>query len=134
MSFVYPAVDELVDKPLLGDGECIQIVKMKVPGLIGISTRNWVKGESVMDSPNLRRGTAIATFGPDGRYPTANSGQHAALFLKHAGSGIWVMDMWRTRGKITKRFISIPRNREPRPDGTWPDASNNALAFSVIER
>lgn len=28
----------------------------------------------------------------------------------------------------------IVREHEQRPDGTWPDASNNAFAFYVIER
>lgn len=107
MPFVYPAVDELLDKPLLGDGECIQIVKMLVPGLTQQSTRSWKQGAAVKDLPNLRRGTAIATFGPDGRYPSENTGQHAALFLKHAGAGIWVMDQFRSRGKISRRLLCV---------------------------
>ncbi len=112
MPFVYAAVDELLDKPLLGDKDCIQIVKMLVPGLIGLSTQSWRQGTAVKDVENLRRGTAIATFGPDGRYPRANTGQHAALFLKHAGAGFYVMDQWRRLGKISKRHIGIPREHE----------------------
>jgi hypothetical protein len=134
MPYVYAAVDELLEKPLLGDGQCIQIVKMIVPGLIGISTQSWKQGEAVKDVANLRQGTAIATFGPDGKFPIGNTGQHAALFLKHAGAGFWVMDQWRTQGMIRRRHIGIPREHEQRTDGTWPNASNNAHAFSVIER
>ena len=134
MPYAYPSADELLDKPLLGDGECIQIVKMLVPGLVGLSTRSWKKGAAVKNVQNLRRGTAIATFGPNGRFPTGNTGQHAALFLSHAGAGIWVLDQWRSQGRIVRRHIGIPKVHEQRPDGTWPNASNNALAFSVIER
>jgi len=119
--------------PLIGDGECVTLIKMKVPGLIGISTLNWKEGQPVKDLPGLARGTAIATF-VNGRFPPGSTGKHACIFLAHAGAGLWVIDQYRRSGTIIKRHIGIPREHLQRPDGSWPDASNNALAFSVIER
>lgn len=66
--------------------------------------------------------------------PHRHSGQHAALFIASAGSGIWITDQWKgdsNKPKVSKRHI--PR-RGQRSDGTYPDASNNAEAFYVIER
>jgi hypothetical protein len=85
----------LKDHALFGTGECVDIIKALVPGLIGVSTQSWKRGASVKDSPSLLRGTAIATFGPDGRFPSANTGQHAALFVAHAGAGIYLVEQYR---------------------------------------
>jgi hypothetical protein len=48
MPYVNTRVDELLGKPLLGDGECVQIVKTTVPGLVDIGTMNWKEGEPVL--------------------------------------------------------------------------------------
>jgi hypothetical protein len=118
---------------LFGKGECVDIIKALVPGLIGISTQTWKEGAMVKDSPGLARGTAIATF-TKGRFPHANTGQHAAIFVAHAGAGIWVVDQYRASGKVRLRHMEVPRERAQRPDGTWPTPSRNPLAFAVIER
>lgn len=119
---------------LFGTGECVDLIKALVPGLIGITTQNWKRGASVKDLPELARGTAIATFGPDGRFPTANTGQHAAIFVSHAGAGMWVVEQYRASLVVLYRHMEVPRKHAKRPDGTWPNRSRNPLAFSVIER
>ena len=103
-------------------------------GLQRISTQLWRKGAPVKDSPGLARGTAIATFGPDGRFPRANTGQHAALFVAHAGAGMYVVEQYQASLVVVFRHMSVPREHSMRPDGTFPNRSRNPLAFSVIER
>lgn len=138
MGYVYSGVDELAKggTPNAGSGECVDIVKQYVPGLKGLSTTTWRAGAWVIEAGStIRRGTAIATFDKNGRFPQHRNGQHAALVLRVMGSGIWVVDQWRTnKGKITKRLIRVPPpGLQRNADGSFRDASNNALAFRVIE-
>jgi hypothetical protein len=125
---------ELNGHALFGEGECVDLIKALVPGLQRISTQVWRKGATVKDSPGLARGTAIATFGPDGRFPRANTGQHAALFVAHAGAGMYVVEQYQASLVVVFRHMSVPREHSIRPDGTFPIRSRNPLAFSVIER
>jgi hypothetical protein len=125
----------LKDRPHFGSGECVDLVKELVPGLKGVTTQSWKQGASVKDLPNLARGTAIATFGPDGKFPTKNTGQHAAIFVAHAGAGIWVVEQYRNSKYVLYRHMGLPQGEwKQRPDGTWPQRSKNPYAFSVIER
>ncbi|WP_426197624.1 BPSL0067 family protein [Massilia sp. DWR3-1-1] len=134
MPYVNTHVDELLGKPLLGDGECVQIVKMTVPGLVDIGTMNWKEGEPVLGSKDLQRGTAIATF-TKGRFSRQHTGPHAALFLAYAGATrFYVMEQHTRSRRIASRRIRIPLHGNRRADGTYPQTSNNALAFSVIEQ
>jgi hypothetical protein len=118
---------------LFGTGECVDLLNALVPGLIGVSTQQWVKGASVKDSPGLARGTAIATFGPDGKFPQKNTGQHACLFVAHAGAGIYVVEQYHQSRRVVFRHMGIPRESAQNPDGSWQSRSRNPLAFSVIE-
>jgi hypothetical protein len=140
MSYVYKDVDELAKgkTPLAGTGTCVDIIKKYVPGLIGKSTTTWRPGAWVMQAgASIPKGTAIATFGPDGRFPHSEHGQHAAIVVRVMGSGIWVVDQW--KGDPLKPTISLHLIRVPPPhkqrnsDGSFHDMSNNALAFRVIE-
>jgi hypothetical protein len=125
---------ELNGHALFGTGECVDLIKALVPGLQDVSTQSWKQGISVKDAPNLARGTAIATFGPDGRFPRANTGQHAALFVAHAGAGFYVVEQYHASLVVVYRHMPIPREHVRRADGTYPNRSRNPLAFSVIER
>jgi hypothetical protein len=134
MPFVHKSVDTLQDAEQVDGGDCVALVKANTPGLMGVPTSAWREGAKVIDSPGLVRGTAIATF-VEGRYPQAGkTGKHAAYFLKHAGAGIWVMDQWKndsTKPRVSKRHVPrLGKNK----DGTYKNPSNNAEAFSVIER
>jgi hypothetical protein len=131
MPFIYNGIREIENKPRVGDGGCVTLIKTLTPGLQGLSTSAWRKGATVVGSTGLLPGTAIATF-ENGRYPGRSSGNHAAFFLAYGGAGIWVIDQWahETKTKVERRFIHPAR---PRKDGTFADPSNSAQAFSVIE-
>lgn len=123
------ALDQL---KMFGKGECVDLIKAMVPGLIGVSTQRWKQGAMVKDSPGLKRGTAIATF-TKRRFPHADTGQHAAILVAHAGAGIWMVDQYKASGKVRFRHMEVPRIHAQRPDGSWPTPSRNPLAFAVIE-
>jgi hypothetical protein len=110
------------------------LIKEKTPGLQGVTTLAWRQGAAVLESKNLARGTAIATF-EKGRYPHRPTGNHAAFFLAYAGQAIWVMDQWKNdpigKPTVSKRLISPGRTRK---DGSLRDPSNSSQAFFVIER
>lgn len=132
---IYNDVSQLEGKEKAGDGDCVDLLKAYVPGPRSFSARAcWIPGERVIDARRLVKGTAIATF-VKGRYPNGNSGQHAAIFLSHAGpNSFWVMDQWKGKPKIKARLIYAPKpGVKQRADGSWPDASNVAPAFAVIE-
>jgi hypothetical protein len=135
MPYIYKGVRSLQDHPLVDGGDCVALVKAYAPGLKGRHTSTWKEGARVIDvASELEPGTAIATF-VRGRYPQAGTtGKHAAFFIKSAGSGIWVMDQWKNdphKPRVSMRHISRAGRRE---DGTYTNPSNNAEAFSVIER
>lgn len=135
MPYIYNDVSKLEGKARAGEGDCVDLVKTYVPGLRSFSARScWRPGERVVDARGLAKGTAIATF-VKGRYPSGSSGQHAAIFLSHAGpNSFWVMDQWLDKRKIKARLIYPPKpSVKQMPDGSWPDASNVGPAFSVIE-
>jgi hypothetical protein len=74
-------------------------------------------GEQVKGNSNLVPGTAIATFGPNGKY----AGGHAAVYMGQDQNGIQVMDQW-VGHPVAPRTI--------RWDGETP--SNNGSLFHVI--
>ena len=107
-----------------GNTECVEFIKQT---LDAPPTNLWREGDKVeKGKKNVLTGTAIATF-IDKKYPqTGSSGKHAAIYLDQDGSGIIVLDQWRTQGSVQKRTI--------RWSPTDPsNLSNNGNAFSVIE-
>lgn len=117
MPYIYPEVDTLLKQPFIKEGDCVDLIKALVPGLIGKSTTSWKQGENVMEARRagkvFPRGTAIATF-EHGRFPqkcgpnydgTRMSCKHAALLLRADPSGLWVMDQY--KGDKNRLFISI---------------------------
>ncbi|MET3132214.1 hypothetical protein AAKU55_002484 [Oxalobacteraceae bacterium GrIS 1.11] len=110
---------------------CVDLVK-EFTALRHHSTGAWREGAKVLDNRNMIAGTAIATF-VRGRYPNQAHNNHAAFFLRHGPNGFWVIDQWaedRYKPRVSARYISsFGRNR----DGTYPRASDNADAFSIIE-
>ena len=138
MPFIFNNPKSLVGKPLAGSGTCVDLIKVYVPGLRGLPTTAWREGASVMDARGaIAPGTAIATF-EKGRYPRRSHDNHAALVVLVMGSGIWVVDQWAHDPKnplIKKRLIRVPAPGEQRnADGSFKKPSDNALAYSVIER
>lgn len=126
MTDVYSDVRSLEGKPKEGNGECVTLVKNHTS--VG-QTGNWREGENVVGNKTLQQGTAIATF-VDGRYANNSHGNHAAFYMGQVSDGIYIMDQWRSKTKINKRFI---RRKGRDAHGRFIDPSNNADAFFVIE-
>jgi hypothetical protein len=91
---------EAFEGRVIGAGHCVDFVKAAA-GLPRITA--WREGAPVRGNPHIARGTAIATFEPDGSY-TSESGNHAAIYLSQDDRGIWVYDQWRGQ-PVHKRLI-----------------------------
>lgn len=129
MSYVYREAIHLVGKKVIGNGQCVELVKKYVN--VG-TTVGWKEGAAVVGNTALHEGTAIATF-VNGRYLSRPHGNHAAFFVREALGGIYVIDQWKSKDKkeIGQRFL---KSKGKNADGSYRDPSNNADAFSVIER
>ena len=105
------------ENQVVGDGHCVSLIKQCSPAPL---TDQWRPGARVLDS-QPRPGTVIATF-KNGRYPN-KTGHHAAIYIKHDSSGIWVWDQW--LGKpVHKRLIRF------RDDNVNP--GNTAQKYRVV--
>jgi hypothetical protein len=148
MPFRYWAFFTLPGQLKVDTGECARLVQVMVPQLGHTST--WRPGERVFDILTrggiIEPGTAVATF-VNGRYPTAGH-RHAAFYegpaLNTNGTlnGIILIDQWNPhatpwnphpapRDDIRRRTVQSKGNM--RPDGSFPQISDNAEAFYVIE-
>ena len=59
------------------------------------STLVWKQGELVKGKTGLAKGTAIATFGSDGKYTNKSDGTaHGAIYISQSTTGIDVWDQW----------------------------------------
>lgn len=136
--YIYPRAGYLERHAKVRDGECVAIVQEFTSAP---ATRQWKAGVRVIDAPDLKHGTAIATM-INGRYPSYPwLRRHAALYMRKGPpgpdgkpTGFWVVEQYNHPPitAIQARFIrrkGLPQNE----DGSWPDASNNADAFYVIE-
>ena len=128
MPYLYAKAADLKGKPIVGSGQCVALVQHFAGAP---TTANWRQGDAVVGNQTLKAGTAIATF-VDERYPNHSHGNHAALFIKHAGDGIYIADQWHAKGK-TEISVRLIRSRGKGKKGRYIQPSNNADAFSVIE-
>lgn len=133
MPFVYANVKHLEGAKLIGEGDCVDLIKRYAPGLRNAPTSAWRAGERVVDAKNLAPGTAIATF-VNGRYPTGAANRHAALFVASGGQTIYVMDQWKDdpkfKPKVSERPIRPGLSRNGHLEGSMSNASQ---FFYVIE-
>lgn len=108
-----------------GNTECVEFVRQATGAP---KTTTWKKGKKVSDanSAEIARGTAIATFDADGKYPTDGFGKHAAIYLRHNEQFIQVLDQWNSQGKVRPRPIWFDR-----PANT--KRVNDADTYYVIE-
>lgn len=133
----YEAAGSLENKAKVGDGECVALVQTYTKAQ---HSSTWRAGEKVIASRGLVSGMAIATFA-NGRFPSGKLRRHAAFFLRYGprdqdGNAvyIWVIEQYNHPPikAIQARKIFV-KPGAPGKDGAWPDASNNANAFHVIE-
>lgn len=108
-----------------GNTECVEFIRQATDAP---PTVMWKKGKKVSDAKfgEIARGTAIATFDSNGKYPADALGKHAAIYLEHNAQHITVLDQWNDQGEVKQRFIWFNR-----PKGT--KRSNDADTFYVIE-
>lgn len=108
-----------------GNTECVIFIQKAAGAPV---TASWKKGKKVSDAKQgeIARGTAIATFDANGKYPTDGGGQHAAIYLTHDSNAIHVLDQWRAQGEVKQRSIRFNNK-------TATSRSNRAEDFYVIE-
>jgi hypothetical protein len=108
-----------------GNTECVEFVCQATGAPV---TDKWRRGAKVSKATptDIPRGTAIATFDDNRRYPTDRHGKHAAVYLSHDKTGINVLDQWDSQGEVLPRRIWFNR-----PKGTY--RSNDGDTFYVIE-
>jgi hypothetical protein len=108
-----------------GNTECVVFVQQAAGAP---PTSMWSRGLRVKDAKDaeIPKGTAIATFDDNGKYPTDGAGKHAAIYLSHSSTAIRVLDQWKSQGEVKERSIWFDK-----PAGT--SRSNDANTFWVIE-
>ena len=108
-----------------GNTECVEFIRQAAGAL---HTSTWKKGKKVSEAKagDIPRGTAIATFDANGRYPTDGLGKHAAIYLFHDSICIRVLDQWNDQREVKSRPIWFNR-----PKGT--KRNNDANTYYVIE-
>jgi hypothetical protein len=115
---------EALERRVIGAGHCVDLVKAAA----GVPrTAAWREGAPVRGNSHIARGTAIATFEPEGNY-TSESGNHAAIYLSQDDRGIWVYDQWQGQ-PVHKRLIRF----EGGSSSKWGSKSNDGRRFAVIE-
>ena len=104
---------------VIGDGHCVAFVRTcsKAP-----ETAKWKAGKKVRGA-DIAKGTAIATF-KSGKYSSAETGNHAAIYDGQDEKGIFVWDQWKGQ-PVHRRQIEFR--------GGKGSPSNDGDAFSVIE-
>jgi hypothetical protein len=108
---------------VIGSGQCVALVELVTHTP---STASWKAGRKVQGDMSVTSGTAIATFGPDGRYQNREDGSsHAAIYMGQTGQGLIVWDQW-VKQPTHERLI---RFKAP---GDGPNV-DNGIAFCVIE-
>jgi hypothetical protein len=117
-------IEELKGQPLKANGQCVRLLQEVISGMP--HTSFWRPGEKVKGNIKIKKGTAIATFF-NGRYPSNEHGNHAAIYLRQDAASIWVIDQFISD---KEKFQKI--NNRPLHFGA-PYPSNNGDLFYVIE-
>ena len=113
---------ESYENEVVGNGQCVAFVQ-KASG--APLTSSWTKGALAKNS-HIAKGTAIATFDPDGSYGNHTDGRsHAAIFVEQQSAGLLVWDQW-VGHPVSQRVIRF-RNGSGKP-------VNDGDQFYVIEQ
>lgn len=117
-----------------GNTECVAFITAVTAAP---ATTSWKKGKKVLDASEaeIKKGTAIATFDDNGKYPKDGKGKHAAIYLSHSRQQqtITVLDQWNSQGGVKKRIIHVWANKNETIGGKPYKRSNDADTFYVIE-
>lgn len=138
--FIYHSAQNLVGKPLAGDGECVALVQKYLPE-IGHTT-TWKAGPRVVELANseIKIGTVIGTM-ENGKWPGRPHNNHAGIFggvdSRSLTTGrmlsFVLVEQYRANG-VTKIQARVIYSKGKSTNGRYLDPSNNAEAFFVIEK
>lgn len=108
-----------------GNAECVEFIRQTTGAP---HTSVWVPGLKLSEARpgEIARGTVIATFDSNKRYPKDALGKHAAIYLEHNDVRMVVLDQWKALDRVQKREIKFKQGKGVR-------RSNNADTFWVIE-
>lgn len=102
--------------------QCAALVQL-APVVRGNSvplTRYWRRGTKVKDltAAQIEKGTVIATFDQNGRYPTTE--RHTAIYISHDLTGITVIDQWTSKPYASERTLKYKGGSTRKVnDGDW---------------
>lgn len=104
-----------------GNTECVAFVQMaplKSKGYVPV-TSEWRKGLYVKEakSDEIAKGTVIATFDENGKYPTER--RHAAVYISHNDKGITVYDQWNSQKKVLQRVLPYREGERAVDNGNY---------------
>lgn len=130
MPYIYSGAGTLHSKPMVGDGECVALIRHYTNAP---PARTWRQGREVWGNKSIPSGTAIATF-EKGRWPGRSKGNHAAFYIGQDSTGLYVIDQW-IRSSDAKKVIRRRKigRKNIWDDGTYETPSDNAFAYSIIE-
>ena len=128
--------DAVVEDPAYGV-QCVALVKVYATNDNGepcARSRDWTQGGSVKDAAaagTIEKGTAVATFNKDGKYPSSASGNHACFFVEAQkdGTGFLVLEQHVNPfpDKIQNRVLSYKGKPE-----NGAIQMNNGDCYSII--
>lgn len=111
-------------KELVGNGQCVTLVKAFSDAPAASSWNEGGKVSDLVKAGRISSGTVIATF-VKGRYQNHSHGNHAAIFVKAIPGGIVVFDQWRNH-KPEERIIYFGR-------ASTVGAAQRPELYSVVE-
>lgn len=102
--------------------QCAALVQLSpvVRGNAVPLTRYWRRGAKVKDlaASQIEKGTVIATFDENGRYPRTE--RHTAIYISHDLTGITVIDQWLSKPYASQRQLKYKGSRTRLVnDGDW---------------
>ncbi len=122
--------------PVQADSQCPRLLQNLTPG-VGW-TGNWRAGKAVMDFiGGPPKGTAIATFGANGRWPGLNHGNHSGYFwgfTTYRGEQyMLLMSQYPGIGKTPSAIrITIPKPNTPMPTPGTKEFTYDFRVYFVI--
>jgi hypothetical protein len=106
-----------------GRGQRVDLVKLATGAP---QTSGWRAGDWVRGNTELALGTAIATFGPDGRYGNRTDGtSHAAIYLGQGPEGLRILDQYTGADGIVRKQGRILRWEGGNPSSQSVDEGKN---------
>jgi hypothetical protein len=114
--------------PMIGNGQCVTACAH----FSGVTarTKQWTEGAAVANNGSIPIGTAIATFGSNGRYPTSGD-QNSGIYMGQGKNGsILILDQWPAH-PVSGTPARPAQIREMRLDD-GRTLSNSAQAYHVI--